>query len=256
MIIKEFKQNSHFVKSDFHNVNKIIDRAKDAFGIVHDADFARTIGILPSTLTNWRKRGTINYPLLVSRCQDINLDWLLTGYGDRIRSAGKLPESTPENTDISRISFLEKQIRELYSLFHEKHEQSPRTDSMVEIPLFMHPGPDGTAEYSAGIGRFIVISKEWIRDKNTAFAIRLHDNTMIGEGFLQNDLLIVDTSLPVKDNCFAVVTYREVQSLKKLFLREEKLYITNGENHEMTPVSIGRNIEVLGIVRKVVRELY
>lgn len=257
MIIKEFKESSPFVKSDFQNVNKIIDRAKEALEVTLDADFARKIGILPSTLTNWRKRGTINYPLLMSKCQDTSLDWLLTGHGVKRPPEGKDYEYSAAKDENSRISYLENQIRELYHLYHEKLEQNPLTEQLVEIPLFMHLVADGSYHDPDRIDRYMVVSKEFVRDKNTTFAIRLPDDSMIEEGFMHNDLLIVDTGLPVRDRCLAIVMHKGVQSLKKLFLREGKLYIAPDPGPDgLKQVSFGKDFRLLGIIQKVIRELY
>lgn len=256
MIIKEFKDNSPIVKSNFHNVNKIIDRAKVALGVTLDIDFARKIGILPSTLTNWRKRGTINYPLLMSKCQNTSLDWLLIGKGEKRPVADIHQEQDSDDPENPRIACLENQIRELYTLYHEKLEQSPLTDRMVEIPLFIDQVPDQEHDDPGHFERYLAVSREFIRDKNTSFALRILEKDMAGEGLRQNDLLIVDTGLMLKDNCLAIVIHQGKQSLKKLFLREGKLFIAGDGTHEMTPVSLGNSVKVLGIVNKVIRDVY
>jgi SOS-response transcriptional repressor LexA len=257
MIIKEFKENSPFVKSNFQNVNNIIDRAKEALGVTFDSDFARKIGILPSTLTNWRKRGTINYPLLIYKCQDISLDWLITGQGERRPATRNNPASSAEQAENSQIASMENQIRELYKIYHEKLEQKPSSEELVEIPLFMHLLPDASYNDPERVGSSVIVSKEFIRDKKNTFAIRLHDDRMIGEGLMQNDLLIVDTALPVKDNCLAIVIHDGFPSVKKIYLREKQLYIESVENQDkLKPVSLGDEFRVLGIVQKVIRELY
>ncbi|NTW56316.1 MAG: hypothetical protein HGB20_04645 [Chlorobiaceae bacterium] len=237
-------------------MNNIIDRAKEALGVSLDSDFAKKIGILPSTLTNWRKRGTINYPLLMSKCMGTSLDWLISGSGERRPASVNTAETSADRENL-RISYLENQIRELFNLYHEKLEQNPLTGQLVEIPLFTHLVPDGSYSDPRQVDRYMVVSKEFVRDKNATFAIKLPDNRMAGEGFMQNDLLIVDKGLPVRDRCLAVVMHKGVQSLKKLFLREGILCIAPGQDpDELTQVSLGKDFRLLGIVRKVVRELY
>ncbi len=256
MIIKEFKESSPFVKSNFQNVNKILDRAKEALGVSLDSDFARKIGILPSTLTNWRKRGTINYPLLIAKCKGTSLDWLITGSCENKPATLNTAEPSTDRENL-RISYLENQISELFTLYHEKLDQKQLTGQLVEIPLFTHLLPDGSYNDPGQVDRYMAVSKEFIRDTNVTFAIRLPDNSMAGEGFMQNDLLIVDTGLPVRDRCLAVVMHKGLQSLKKLFLREGKLYISPGQNkEELIQVCLGKDFRILGIVWKVVREFY
>lgn len=242
-------------KEKLQNVNVIIDRAKKALEADTDADFARMIGILPSTLTNWRTRNTLNFPLLLSKCRNISLDWLITGTGEKTLPPEKLEQSSDHQPEQARICLVEHQIKELYNLFHEKIDQSPLNDQLVEIPLFIHSIPDDPFNCPEKIIRYMSVSKECIRDKNTSYAIRLQDNSMTEENFEQNDLLILDTGLPIKDHCIAMVTMEGKQSLKKLLLRQGEIFIAVS-NGKTVPVKLGKDLKILGIVQKVVRELY
>jgi hypothetical protein len=59
----------------------ILNRLKEMTGSSSDADLARYLGISPATLSNWKSRGSIDYDLVFSKCDDWNLQWLLTGKG-------------------------------------------------------------------------------------------------------------------------------------------------------------------------------
>lgn len=67
------------------NVSDIVKRAKVAMGFKTDAELASFLGISRSTLSNWCARNSIDFALLLSRLQEVNYNWLLTGKGDSVR---------------------------------------------------------------------------------------------------------------------------------------------------------------------------
>ena len=68
----------------------IIQRAKKALSLKNDKDLSILLGISKSTLSNWNNNSRrIDYPLLFSKCEQINFDWLLTGEGEMLRKTEK-----------------------------------------------------------------------------------------------------------------------------------------------------------------------
>lgn len=68
------------------NTEKIIERLKTAFNLKSDTAVAEFLSISKSTLSNWKKRESVDYDLLFSKCKQINLDWLITGEGEMLRT--------------------------------------------------------------------------------------------------------------------------------------------------------------------------
>lgn len=48
--------------------------------------FAEKLGITPTSLSNWKARGTIDYEKIYTKCEGINPHWLLTGEGEMLVS--------------------------------------------------------------------------------------------------------------------------------------------------------------------------
>lgn len=63
----------------------IINRIKKANNFSTDTELANFLGIKKSTLSNWYTRNTIDYDLVFSKCEHLNLDWLVYGK-DEIKS--------------------------------------------------------------------------------------------------------------------------------------------------------------------------
>jgi hypothetical protein len=64
---------------------QIINSIKSYLGFKKDIDFADFLGINQSTLSSWHKRGSINYELIIEKCNNINANWLLTGKGEMLK---------------------------------------------------------------------------------------------------------------------------------------------------------------------------
>ena len=60
----------------------ILNRLKAALAVGTDKELAETLGIKKATLSNWRTRNSIDFPLVFSFCEPINIDWLITGRGE------------------------------------------------------------------------------------------------------------------------------------------------------------------------------
>ncbi|MGV4380201.1 helix-turn-helix domain-containing protein, partial [Ornithobacterium rhinotracheale] len=73
----------------------ILREIKKHLGYTKDGDFADFLGIKQNTLSNWKSRNTIDYDLIISKCENIDANWLLTGKGEMLKSPAK-QESHPQ----------------------------------------------------------------------------------------------------------------------------------------------------------------
>lgn len=62
----------------------IIDRLMLYFGVKNSNDLAKKLNISPTTLSNWKARNSIDYNLIFSKCENINVNWLLYGKGNML----------------------------------------------------------------------------------------------------------------------------------------------------------------------------
>lgn len=72
------------------NKSFIINEIKSYLNIKTDSDFADFLGVKQPTISTWRKRNTIDYELIIAKCDNINGHWLLTGQGPMLKNTGNI----------------------------------------------------------------------------------------------------------------------------------------------------------------------
>lgn len=81
--IYAFLTNTNKKKMIFQGTMHFIWMYNFIFGVDSDAQMAHFLGVKPQTISNWKKRDSPDYPLLLSSFYNagVNLHWLLTGEG-------------------------------------------------------------------------------------------------------------------------------------------------------------------------------
>ena len=79
------------------DISFIINEIKLYLGIKTDSEFADFLGIKQPTISTWRKRNTIDYKLIITKCNNIDANWLLTGQGEMLKNA-PVPEPAPQES--------------------------------------------------------------------------------------------------------------------------------------------------------------
>lgn len=74
-------------------VNALLERVKQSFGLESDAELSRLLDVRPNVVSNWRRRGSLDYEVIVERCAEQDLNWILTG---RERNRGTTAEPSSE----------------------------------------------------------------------------------------------------------------------------------------------------------------
>lgn len=67
------------------NTKQIINAIKLHYNIKTDTEFANKLGIKQNTLATWYARNTLDYGLIISKCDEIDANWLHTGEGEMLK---------------------------------------------------------------------------------------------------------------------------------------------------------------------------
>lgn len=81
----------------------ILNRLKTALAIGADKELAEILGINKTTLSNWRARNSIDFPLVFSFCEHTNIDWLVTGRGEPNNIESAKPKLVVGNGDNDKL---------------------------------------------------------------------------------------------------------------------------------------------------------
>ena len=83
------------------------------------------LGVSPSVLSNWKKRNTIDWELLFSKCEKANLNWLIYGEGQTTRNQTSTPDlASMERAALEMISNLSAEN----ALLKKENDQLKRGD--------------------------------------------------------------------------------------------------------------------------------
>lgn len=73
----------------------VLDRIKEYYKLKGNAELARFLGVAPNTITNWYGRKTFDIDVIYTKCVDIDMNWLLTGEGNMLRTESEKEEKLP-----------------------------------------------------------------------------------------------------------------------------------------------------------------
>ena len=119
-------------KMETFSSDDILDRLKTALSLKSDTDLGNRLGVSKAAISNWRKRNTIDYPLVFSFCEHINIDWLITGRGDMELKAPQTNSYLPQSELMDRIVNQAKEIGRLEAELAETKKHAERLAALVD----------------------------------------------------------------------------------------------------------------------------
>lgn len=90
--------------------SEILDRLRNALNQSNDTELANFLGVKKATLSNWRSRNSLDWPLLFSFCEHIDLNWIIFGDSKAIPPTNQ--ESLAINTNSSLVEHLDNKLKE------------------------------------------------------------------------------------------------------------------------------------------------
>jgi len=72
------------------NISLILNKIKLANKFNTETELAVFLGISKSTLSNWRGRGSIDFELVLSKCEQLDKNWLFNEKEDEINNSDQI----------------------------------------------------------------------------------------------------------------------------------------------------------------------
>ena len=96
----------------------------------------------------------------------------------------------------------------------------------------------------------IDLNSELIKNPPATFLIRVQGNSMIEHKIISGDLLVVDRSLNLKNDCIAIINFNNELVVKNIIRENNNFYIKNKE--DKTLINENSDINVWGIVTYII----
>jgi DNA polymerase V len=96
----------------------------------------------------------------------------------------------------------------------------------------------------------IDLNSELIKNPPATFLIRVQGNSMTEHKITSGDLLVVDRSLNLKNDCIAIINFNNELVVKNIIRENNNFYIKNKE--DKTLINENSDINVWGIVTYII----
>ena len=96
----------------------------------------------------------------------------------------------------------------------------------------------------------IDLNSELIKNPPATFLIRVQGNSMIEHKIINGDLLVVDRSLNLKNDCIAIINFNNELVVKNIIKENNNFYIKN--KAEKILISESSDVNVWGIVTYII----
>ncbi len=113
-------------------VKNILDRIKDHYGLHTNSDLASFLNIHPSTVSAWRRRGTLDFTLIFNKCHDMDMNFLIYGqapgslrYTDSDERSGSFREETQLPDDTSSLKDMVTEYKSILKIVRDLLSKLP-----------------------------------------------------------------------------------------------------------------------------------
>lgn len=184
--------------------SKIIDAIKVYLKFNTDTELADFLGVKQPTISSWRSRNTLDYDLIITKCNDIDANFLMTGEGSLLK--------TKSNDSLTLFSGKEK------GKGRGKKPNVKISSPFIEDPLFGIPLIPIDAMAGFGTGEMTVMEYEVSRYVVPEFE-ELHVEFMIR---------VKGSSMYPKYNSGDLVACKKL-NLNDVFFQWNKVYVLDTE---------------------------
>lgn len=222
----------------------MLERIKIAMGFTTDVELSAFLGVSKSTLSNWKGRGSIDYDLMFSKCEQIHEQWIIRGEGAMLKEKTVDREYEPALPEASEVSELPAPIYNLQPI------------PFVSINAIAGFGSSSFSLEKRDVKDYYVIPK--FKDREIDFMIEVSGSSMYPK-YNSGDVVacrIIRESKFIQWNKVHVVATKEQGILIKRLRKslEPECLLAVSDNVDYAPFDLPENeIDGIAIVVGVVR---
>lgn len=195
---------------------EIIQRLKSNLDLRTDAELAVRLGLAETTITTWKRRGTVDIPLIIEKVGDVSLDELIFG-----------EDNEPEE----RVNLT------VFGM--------GQTGGNGSVPLYSSRVSAGKPlEVTEEIEGYIYPNKRF--HKGT-FMVGVQGDSMIGVGIMDGDKLLVDTLKEPREGNIVIARVDGALTVKTLNFRDGGVLLSP-ENPKYKPIRVDEDTAIIGVV--------
>lgn len=64
-------------------ITQIVARLKRVLNVSTDSELAERLGVKQNTISSWKSRGSLDYALIIAKCDSVDLNWLFNGESEK-----------------------------------------------------------------------------------------------------------------------------------------------------------------------------
>jgi len=194
---------------------EIIHRLKSMLEIKTDAELANYLGLAETTIATWKRRGTVDIPLIIEKVDELSLDELIYG-STQSESSAKLT---------------------VYGL--------DSGGGNIAVPLYSSRVSAGRPlEVTEDVEGYIYPNKRF--HKGT-FMVGVQGDSMTGVGIMDGDKLLVDTLKEPREGNIVIARVDGALTVKTLNFSDGGVLLSP-ENPKYEPIQVDEDTAIIGVV--------
>lgn len=195
---------------------EIIHRLKSNLKIKTDAELAIRLGLAETTITTWKRRGTVDIPLIIAKVEGISLDELIFG----------IEESNNERVNLTVFGLGQSGGGESVPLYASRVSAGKPLEVTEEVEGYIYPNK---------------------RFHKGTFMVGVQGDSMIGVGILDGDKLLVDTLKEPREGNIVIARVDGALTVKTLTFSEGGILLSP-ENPKYKPIRVDEDTAIIGVV--------
>lgn len=112
---------------------KLLDRIKQTLNLQTDSELADYLGVSPTVIANWRRRDRVNTSHIMSKCEYLDVHWILYGTTQRHNKSAYKQSDEVIASNRAEKSFVSENFEQLETEKQKLELENTRLQSKIEV---------------------------------------------------------------------------------------------------------------------------